>query len=70
MKTSLRLIVPATILVSCVAGRVDRVADRIDLREDRYDRRLDSGPGDRREDHWAKRESVNDKFRGRSSLLH
>jgi hypothetical protein len=41
-------------LVSCVAGRVDRV-------EDRYDRRTYSGPGDFRE-------NVNDKFRGRRGI--
>ncbi len=59
----------ATVLPSCVAGRVDRTEDRIDRREDRYDRRHYSGPGDRVEDRIDRRENVNDKLRGRRAIL-
>ncbi len=50
----INLALAATSLVSCAAGRVDRM-------EDRYDRRTYSGPGDARE-------NVNDKLRGRRGL--
>jgi hypothetical protein len=50
----LNLAIATTSLVSCAAGRVDRM-------EDRYDRRTYSGPGDLRE-------NVNDKLRGRRGL--
>jgi hypothetical protein len=54
------LSVAISCLASCV-GHVDRV-------EDRYDRRVYTGPGDRAEDYWDKRENVNDKLRGRRGL--
>ena len=57
----------STSLVACV-GHVDRVEDRVDRHEDRYDRRVYTGPGDRAEDYWDKRENVNDKVRGRRGL--
>lgn len=57
----------ATLLSSC-AGHVDRVEDRLDRKEDRIDRRVYTGPGDRAEDYWDKRENVNDKLRGRRGL--
>lgn len=60
----------SALLSSCVAGHVDRVEDRVDRREDRYDRRHYSGPGDRAEDYWDKRENVNDKLRGRRGLMY
>ncbi len=60
----------ATLLSSCVAGRIDRTEDRMDRREDRVDRRHYSGPGDRIEDYYDKRENVNDKLRGRRGLLY
>jgi hypothetical protein len=47
---------------------VDRVEDRVDRQEDRVDRRVYTGPGDRAEDYWDKRENVNDKVRGRRGL--
>ena len=59
--------VATTCLASCV-GHVDRVEDRVDRREDRVDRRVYTGPGDRAEDYWDKRENVNDKVRGRRGL--
>ena len=73
MKTISSLIlgvVSCTLLGSCVAGRIDRTEDRVDRREDRVDRRHYSGPGDRVEDYYDKRENVNDKFRGRRGLLY
>lgn len=60
----------AMLLSSCVAGRIDRTEDRMDRREDRVDRRHYSGPGDRVEDYYDKRENVNDKLRGRRGLLY
>lgn len=60
----------ATLMSSCMAGRIDRTEDRMDRREDRVDRRHYSGPGDRAEDYLDKRENVNDKLRGRRGLLH
>jgi hypothetical protein len=42
----------------------------MDRREDRVDRRHYSGPGDRVEDYYDKRENVNDKLRGRRGLLY
>jgi hypothetical protein len=60
----------ASLLSSCMAGRVDRTEDRMDRREDRVDRRHYSGPGDRVEDYYDKRENVNDKLRGRRGLLY
>lgn len=60
----------ATLLSSCAAGRIDRVEDRMDRHEDRVDRRHYSGPGDRVEDYYDKRENVNDKLRGRRGLLY
>ena len=60
----------AVLLSSCVAGRIDRTEDRIDRREDRRDRRVYTGPGDRVEDYWDKRENINDKVRGRAGLLY
>ncbi|MEZ0275625.1 MAG: hypothetical protein ACAH88_12035 [Roseimicrobium sp.] len=56
------------LLSSCAAGRVDRVEDRVDRTEDRIDRRVYTGPGDRTEDYWDKRENVNDKLRGRRGI--
>jgi len=64
------LSVVAALLSSCMAGRIDRTEDRIDRREDRRDRRVYTGPGDRVEDYWDKRENINDKLRGRSGLLY
>lgn len=58
----------ATLLPSCVAGRIDRAEDRMDRREDRYDRRRYTGPGDIVEDRIDRRENVNDKLRGRRGL--
>ncbi len=58
----------ASLLSSCMAGRVDRTEDRMDRTEDRVDRRHYSGPGDRAEDYYDKRENVNDKLRGRRGL--
>ena len=60
----------ATLLTSCMAGRIDRTEDRMDRREDRVDRRHYSGPGDRVEDYYDKRENLNDKARGRRGLLY
>lgn len=60
----------ATFLSSCAGGRVDRTEDRIDRTEDRYDRRHYSGPGDRAESRFDKRENINDKARGRRALLY
>jgi hypothetical protein len=60
--------VATSLFSSCVGGRVDRTEDRLDRREDRVDRRVYSGPGDRAEDYWDKREGVNDKLRGRRGL--
>ncbi len=60
----------ASLLASCAAGRIDRTEDRMDRREDRVDRRHYTGPGDRAEDYWDKRENVNDKLRGRRGLLY
>ncbi len=60
--------VAALFSLSACVGAVDRTEDRVDRREDRYDRRVYTGPGDRAEDYWDKREGVNDKFRGRRGL--
>ena len=60
----------AAVLSSCAAGVVDRTEDRMDRREDRVDRRTYSGPGDRIEDYYDKRENVNDKLRGRRGLAY
>ena len=62
--TALLFLGAITLLNSCVAGHVDRVEDRYD----RHDRRHYSGPGDRAENYYDRRENVNDKFRGRRGL--
>lgn len=70
-RTALLLLPFITILtLSSCLGHIDRVEDRMDRREDRMDRRVYTGPGDRREDYWDKRENVNDKLRGRRGLLY
>lgn len=64
------ILILATQLVSCTAGRIDRTEDRLDRTEDRVDRRHYSGPGDVVEDRIDRRENVNDKLRGRRRLAY
>jgi hypothetical protein len=64
------LIAACSLLASCAAGVVDRTEDRVDRREDRVDRMYYSGPGDRVENYYDRRENVNDKVRGRRAILH